>query len=310
MDIAIVGAGPIGSYIARNLGEKYNVTVFEYKKNFKKACSGLFSKRILNFVPIPNKIIEHKISEIEIRFPYRSITLKINPNLLVVNREKFNEYMFNLMKKFVTIKRKKVEKVDLTGKVYFSGSEEQYDYIIGTDGSLSVVRKSLGFKDPKFLLGIQFFTKEKDYSKKAISWSTKDGFFWKIPRGKRIEYGIMEKPERAKILFEKFVDKFNLKPKNIESALIPISVVYPKQEKIFLCGDSAGTVKPWSGGGIIWGLSCAKKLVDNFPNHKKYEFIMKQYSLKSSLYNYLTKIVKTYYMFLPGKIPIDIDWII
>ena len=38
-----------------------------------------------------------------------------------------------------------------------------------------------------------------------------------------------------------------------------------------LCGDAAGLVKPWSGGGVIWGLTAAGLLLKNFPDFIKYQ---------------------------------------
>ncbi len=308
--IGIIGAGPIGSYISMKLSENYDVILFDPKKEFKKPCSGLFSKRILDFIPIPKSIIEHEVSSIRIHFPKKTVDLFISPHLLVVDRRKFDEFMYRIAKKHVKIKKERVENVKENGEIKTNKNTYYFDYVIGADGSLSVTRRSLGLPDPKFLLGIQFFTKEKNYENYAETWSTKNGFFWKIPRGKRTEYGIMEKPENAKILFDKFIQKFNLKPKDIESALIPTSVVYPKTKKIFLCGDAAGTAKPWSGGGVIWGLKCAEELVKSFPNHKKYEMLMKNFYFKSKFYEYFTKFVKKFYFLSPSKFSIDIDFII
>ena len=63
----------------------------------------------------------------------------------------------------------------------------------------------------------------------------------------------------------------------MKAALIPY---YPLKKttskRVFLCGDSAGQIKPYTGGGIVYGFRCAKiaaKAIDNFnnPDLSKYE---------------------------------------
>ena len=56
----------------------------------------------------------------------------------------------------------------------------------------------------------------------------------------------------------------------IKSKLIPQGIIIPKNSKITLCGDAAGITKPWSGGGVIWGLKAADILIDSFPDFSIY----------------------------------------
>ena len=54
MKVAIIGAGINGLYLGWKLSEKnHQVTVFERKKQIGESvvCSGLFSQRILDFIP-------------------------------------------------------------------------------------------------------------------------------------------------------------------------------------------------------------------------------------------------------------------
>jgi flavin-dependent dehydrogenase len=45
----------------------------------------------------------------------------------------------------------------------------------------------------------------------------------------------------------------------------------PSDQKITLCGEAAGLTKPWSGGGVVWGLKMAEILIKNFPDFQKYK---------------------------------------
>ena len=75
MKVAIVGAGITGLYLTKKLSEKkVNVTVFEKENGIsKKACSGLVSERILDFLSEAEKLIENKIDFSLIHFPKKTI---------------------------------------------------------------------------------------------------------------------------------------------------------------------------------------------------------------------------------------------
>jgi flavin-dependent dehydrogenase len=119
-------------------------------------------------------------------------------------------------------------------------------------------------------LGIQGFTKEKNSDNYVDAWPTKNGFLWKIPRGNEIEWGIIERPLRARKLFDEFLAGKRINLESLKSALVPQGLILPKNKKITLCGDAAGMTKPWSGGGVAWNLTGANLLLKNFPDFVKY----------------------------------------
>ena len=98
-------------------------------------------------------------------------------------------------------------------------------------------------------------------------------------------------------------------------ALIPQGFAIPKDEKITLCGDAAGLTKPWSGGGVIWGLTAADLLLKNFPDFVRYRQAAKKFFLPEIV---LSKIaIKAVYFLgfklpwlLPEKIKMDGDFIL
>lgn len=306
MRVAIVGAGISGLYLAWKLAEKgQEIIVFEKEKEIpKKACSGLVSERILNFVPESKNLIKNKIDFVLVHFPKKTLKINFKKNFFVLDSFELKKTLFNLAQKS-------------GAKIFFgqpiSALPIGFNRVIGCDGANSKIRKILKLKDPDFYLAIQGFSKEKQNLNFAETWPTKYGFLWKIPRGKEIEYGIIEKTKRARKIFEEFLKKRGLE--RVNSAIVPQGFSIPKQKRITLCGDAAGLTKPWSGGGIIWGLMAAQILLKNFPDFLKYQKEMKRFFSLNIPISKLAKKVVYFWGFnfpflLPKKFKIDGDFLI
>jgi flavin-dependent dehydrogenase len=293
MKIAVVGAGITGLYLAWKLSERgCSVTVFEKKERIgKECCSGLFSERILDFIPESKNLIQNQIDFSLIHFPKKTLKIRFSGKFFVLSHFELDNLVANLAKEAGA-------KIILNQKV--SSLPEGFDRIIGCDGALSQIRKILGLKDPQFYLGIQGFSQKNDLSNFVETWPTKSGFLWKIPRGGEAEYGVIEKPENAKKIFENFLKEKNLNLEKINSANIPQGLIIPKNQKITLCGDAAGLTKPWSGGGVIWGLMAAEILLKNFPDFLKYQKEIKRFFTPQIIFS---KIAKKFVYFLGFNLP-------
>ncbi|MDI6591412.1 MAG: FAD-dependent oxidoreductase [Patescibacteria group bacterium] len=313
MKVAIIGAGICGLYLAWKLADRgCEVTVFEKKEKIgKKTCSGLFSERILEFVPQSQNLIQNEIDSSLIHFPKKTLKIKFFKKFLVMDHFQLDNLVAKLAERAGAkiILNYNVNKEDLFR------FQNDFERIIGCDGAFSTARKYLKLKPPQFYLGIQGFISKEDNSNFAETWPTKSGFFWKIPRGKEIEYGIVEKPKGAKSLFNEFLKKNNLRLERITSAIIPQDFIIPKNQKITLCGDSAGLTKPWSRGGVIWGLIAANFLLKNFPDFLKYRKEIKKFFLPKIIFSKI--ITKIFYFFgfkfpqlLPKNIKIEGDFLI
>lgn len=274
MRVAIIGAGICGLYLARKLAEKgEEVVVFEKREEIgKEVCSGLFSERILNFIAESRKLVENKIEYCLIRFPKKTIKIEFSEKFLVMSHFELDNLAADLAKKsgVKIILNHEVKKEEI------AVLKDKFDRVVGSDGPNSTVRKYLGINEPYFRLAIQGFSQKENFSETENSdyvetWATQQGFIWRIPRRNEIEYGIMEEPKNARILFENFLQEKKIKLQKLNSALIPQGFALPKNERITICGDAAGLTKPWSGGGVIWGLTAAEILLKNFPDFSKYQ---------------------------------------
>jgi len=304
MKVAIVGAGTIGLYLAWKLAEKgYKITVFERKAKIgEKPCSSLISERLKDFIPLKQSIITNRISSFIIHFPKKDIILNLKIPHLVINRKELNETLFEFCQRAgVQIKFNK----------FVSKIPEGFDIIIGCDGALSKIRDCLFLPKPYFRQGIFFRIPCQDSSFQVETWPLKSGFLWKIPRGEEVEYGGIGKVGLIKKGFERFYlkQKVNISKTELKTGLIPQGLIIPKTKNITLCGDSIGLTKPWSGGGIIWGLKASNILLDNFPDFEKYHREVKNFFrlkiIKGKLLNSLVYFFGNNFPFL---LPKEVKW--
>jgi flavin-dependent dehydrogenase len=311
--IAIIGAGPIGLYLAWQLKKRgLDVTVFEKRDGiYAKPCSGLISERIKKFIPIPDNLYQRKADSILVHFPKKDIRLNPKPSFLVFERQKLDEFIFNLAKrqgvKFVFKKE--------TNKI-----PQGFSKVIGCDGAFSKTRGLLSLPSPNFRLGIQYFVKQDspdsdiEIWQKAFKSSPKYGFFWKIPKAGKIECGGIGPSNLLKKEFEKFCQRqgIHLEVDKLKAALIPQGICLPNLGNITLCGDAAGLTKPTTGGGVIWGLTAADILLKHFPDFIKYKKEVERFFrlkiFKGKIEVSSGYIMGNYFSFvLPKNIPIDAD---
>ncbi len=271
MKVAVIGGGVIGLYISWKLSSGgYDVSVFDRKKEEdlgKKCCSTLVSERIRQFIPIVDDCVENIISSCLIHFLKKDVKLNFSPKHLVLNRSKVISILLDLNKKS-------------GAKLFFGQNIKElprgFDRIIGCDGALSITRKLLKLPDPKMKMGIQFFLEKENHSQVTETFLTQSGFCWQIPRGKETECGVLGELNSAKREMESV---FKGEPEELSAALVPqphfslfdSGLVIPETDNITLCGDAMGLTKPWSGGGLVWGLYAADILVKTFPNFKDYK---------------------------------------
>jgi len=278
---AIVGGGICGLYLAWKLSlEGHKVTVFEKNEKIgKKVCSGLFSERILELIPESRKLIENEISSVLIHFPKRTVRINFSRKFLVMSH-------FGLDNLAAQLAQKAGAEIVLNHSV--NVMPRGFENIIGCDGPNSFVRRNLGLKNPDYRLAIQGFINKQDSSDYVETWPVNNGFIWKIPRGRETEYGIISNSKEAKSLLEGFLKENNLQLKELQAGLVPQGFIVPFHPSITLCGDASGLTKPWSGGGVIWGLIAAQALLKNFPDFIEYRKELKRFFLPRIFFSRIT----------------------
>ncbi len=274
MRIAIIGAGITGLYLAYDLTKKnHSVIVYEKEESLgEKVCSGLFSKRILSFIPESKSLIKNKINYTLVHFPKKTIRINFKDEFLVMDHSKLDLLMYEKAKK-------QGAEIRFNNKIsspYFINCPKtsgDFDKVIGCEGAHSFTRETLGLPSSSYRLGILGFAKKPSSKNFAEVWPCHKGFIWKIPRGsgKMIEYGIIADPKEAKIILNNFLKERDIELTNLSARVISQGLALPSERNITLCGEAAGLTKPWTGGGVVWSLTAAHFLTESFPNFFRYK---------------------------------------
>ncbi len=116
-------------------------------------------------------------------------------------------------------------------------------------------------------------------------------------------------------IFTDFIKENKLNILNVQARIVPQGLIISENEEIALCGDAAGLTKPWSGGGVVWGMVAADILIKNFPDFSKYSKELKKFFgfkiLRSEIFTKLVYFVGYKIPFLlPKRNRIESDFLI
>jgi len=293
-DIGIVGAGPIGGYIASELSKNHDsIALFEQHKEIgiPMNCAGIINPRVFDVFSIPKQhIIQNRIKGAHIHSPSgHSLTIGGDKTHAVsIDRTMFDRFFVDkarkqdinlfLADKVVSIQTEK-NLVELTTS---SGKKTNCTCLIGSDGPFSKVRDLCGFPQPKeYLRGIgaivENMSLDPEYVEIFVGEHIAPSFFaWMVPitrDGTRARIGLcVSKTQKnaPNFYFQKMFKESPTAPylKNTTilentGGIIPLGPLSQTvKENILLVGDAASQVKPTSGGGIYMGLLSAHHCVE------------------------------------------------
>jgi flavin-dependent dehydrogenase len=260
-DIIVVGAGPVGLHTA-HLCEKmgYKILIIEDDNEIGKPlkCSGLISRNIRKFFPDVEEwnVIENEVDSAVLHSKRSELTLKKEKAAYVINRTLFDKKLSEFVNSEIKLGCR-AERISVNEDcVEISTSKGIFECEMAV---LCAGPNSLLVKKGKMVKGLIATVKNSDslrnvdlyFDKKMLN----DGFFWKIPRGEKTEYGVWGK----NVKFSDLENFFRLRNYEKYAGLIPIGTVKKSySDRMLIAGSAAGQVKPWSGGGVIYGLTCAE----------------------------------------------------
>ncbi len=290
-DIIVVGGGPCGSYAAYTAAKHgAEVTVCEEhgEVGAPRHCAGhlnISSMKRLG-IQLPQDVIENTIRGAVFYSPSgKEFVLRCrNPVTYVVNRELFDKHLAELAKKAGADYRFKSRVNSLVFDsgavkgVALKGERLKADVVIDAEGCSSKLLKQTGLKGLKssmIVRGIQaevdgFEDVDEEMVEVYFGRNVAPSFFaWIIPRKDgSAKVGLATRTGNPQDYLRRFMEKHPVASKKLKrsrptyTSVHPIPMEGPLPRTVsggFLAvGDAASQVKPTTGGGVIFGLTCAQ----------------------------------------------------
>ena len=290
-DIVVVGGGPCGSYAAyaaAKLGAEVVVCEEHERVGAPKHCAGHLNISSLKRlgIQVPPDAVENEIKgAIFISPSGKEFVLRCrNPVTYVVNRERFDKHLFDLAVKAGVEYRFKSRVKSLlfdSGTVKGVALKEdriETNIVVDAEGCSSAILKQTGLEGLKASMTVRGIQAEVDglecmdedmvevYLGRNVA---PDFFAWIIPRKDgTAKVGLATSTGNPHQYLRNFMEKHPVASKKLQKSQvtgmsihpIPLAGPIPKtySNGFLAVGDAASQVKPTTGGGVIFGLTCAR----------------------------------------------------
>jgi geranylgeranyl reductase family protein len=276
-DVIIVGGGPAGSFLAWKLAEHgVKVAVLEEDPHIGHPCCcagivGIQGMKKLGFKST-EEWISHTLRGAEFVTPNGSrVVFDTPPVAWVIDRPTFDRDLaeraaaagvdFFLKTKAIEVTRKG-ESIKIRTKG-LGTADFRCEILVGADGPLSTIANLFDVAR-EFIFCAQVDLEGENISERAVIWlgnKIAPGFFaWTVPAGSTTRIGLGTTKGNPWYFLHAHLDRVDGGKKIVgrNFGLIPrFFVSSPGRNRIILVGDAAGQVKPLTGGGLYYGLSCA-----------------------------------------------------
>ncbi len=276
-DALVVGAAVAGSRTAQLIAESgREVVLVEDNTSVGQPCkcTGLVSWRIKELLPtLPEKLIVNVVKEARFHSPNgSSFVLKSKNPVYLLDRPGLDRYLFDLAGE-AGVQTKVGEKF-LSYKIVEDHVEVKTDksmykakILIGADGANSMVGRQAGFDYPEnYLVGVQT-TASGNFDKVELWFGSKFSpkfFAWVAPENENVARIGLAADRNASKYYENFLmSRIGRVEKPDVGGIIRFGLMdRTSDERIMVVGDAACQVKPYSGGGIIFGLIASRICAD------------------------------------------------
>jgi digeranylgeranylglycerophospholipid reductase len=294
-DIVVVGAGPCGSYsayTAAKLGAEVTVCEEHETIGSPKHCSGHLNIASLNRLglQISQDTIENEIRGAVFHSPSGKefVLRRHNPITYVVDRELFDKHIADLAEKsganYLLGSRVKTLLFDsgfVKGVIIEKNGKKEAvkaDIVVDAEGCSSALLKKAGLRGLTSSMVVRGIQAEvdgmegvcEDMVEMYLGRKIAPSFFaWIIPtRDNSAKVGLATESGDPRKYLQKFMEKHPVASKKLKNSRvkglslhpIPLKGPLPKtySNGFLAVGDAVSQVKPTTGGGVIFGLTCAK----------------------------------------------------
>lgn len=281
-DIAIIGAGPVGSRIAYQLASRgHRVIVLDRKSDIGEpvCCTGIVGQECIDFLAPGEEVIYRQASGARLFSPTGKVInlQRPEPQVAILDRGALNaalagraqaqgaEYRLNAR---ITDIKVEDEYVSLQFDTPEESSPIPARSVVIAAGSASKLPELLGLGRPgDSVSGAQaeVETAGVDEVEVYLGMETAPGFFaWLVPTspGKALA-GLLSRRSSG-VYLKNFIDRLRAEGKVTSAswaarygriALRPLEKTYG--DRVLVAGGAAGQIKPTTGGGVYYGLLCA-----------------------------------------------------
>lgn len=279
-DVVVIGAGIAGCRTAELIAKKgFNVALVEEHSDIGAPvqCAGLVSHRLKSMLPdLSNNVFLNEVRRAKFFSPSSkdetdpALELKSKKPAHVVDREKLDKALFKNATAAGAKAARSTKFTDFSigeDKIIISTNRGKIEskLLVGADGPTSLVRRRAQLEAPaNYLAGVQATVETRagrEFEPNAVelwfdSYISPDFFAWVIPiSSKKARVGLAA-DTKALDHFKKFAKRRtgrSVKPDvggRINFGLMGSTAA----ERVMLVGDAAVQIKPFSGGGVIYGL--------------------------------------------------------
>jgi len=292
--IAVIGAGPAGSHLSSILSKQgLDITLYESKALDKdKPCAGGLTYKVFSDTGLPKDLpipARSSTSSKVISWDDTYVDVPLEKPLTVVARRDLDRWLLERAlqagTRFVNKRVKALERTRNGWTASARGRSEQYDFVVGTDGINSLVRRTLvsRFRTHESYKACGYFVRGLAEKRVVIKFfHGLEGYSWVFPGTEYASVGICgtgHKHGTSYLIKEltRFMvghyPKDQLRDKRPFAWLIPsLPPVSVSRLKIAgpdwaLAGDAAGLADPITGEGIYYAIRSAEVLAECLLTH-------------------------------------------
>lgn len=286
----VIGAGPSGLFsamTAASLGKKVTVLEEHEQVGVPDHCAGHISMRGLTRLGMtpPASVIQNVISRARLYSPSgTSLMIECDePKVYVVDRSAFDQHLAQLASAegatlMLGCRADKFhEESNVVRGVETTLGRVESDVVIDAEGVNPRLLRSRGLSTPphkRVVVGAQVEVPsvddvERDCVEIYLGSKYAPGFYaWIIPRSDgSAKVGLGASKGNPRQLLERFLQRHPIASRKIKAprgayVFHPIPLCGPQTRTyhggLLIVGDAASQVKPTTGGGVIFGMTCAR----------------------------------------------------